>query len=96
MVTLHPVAKAPASIHFVTLPVKFFNDFKVSLLVVNMALVDAGIIFAALGASRMAQWILSVSWICCRSIERLLYDATSASSAFTPSQGFPPAWAFFP
>ena len=64
MLTSHPVANAPALTQFITLEVRCPSDLSVSLRVVNMTLVYAGITFATLGASRIAAWIRSVSRIC--------------------------------
>lgn len=94
--TLQPVASAPASMQLRTLAMSWFSPLSVGLRACQNALVDEGTILATLGVSKKAQWIRCSGWSCCRRTDTLLYEATSASRALTPSHGFPPACALLP
>lgn len=94
--TSHPVASAPASMHFRTRTIRSLRSSRFGALTCQYAFVYEAMTLATFGVSRKAQWILSSGLSCCRSIETLLYEATRASSALMPAQGFPPACALFP
>ena len=87
--TWQPVAIDAPSMHFRTPSTSLLSPFCVGLRTCQTALVYDGMILATFGVSMNAQWIRLSGKTCA---EILLYAATRASSASTPSHGFPPAW----